>query len=216
MLYSADFPVVEGLYDTTTPYFSSQSDKLGHDPEEAASLLDEAGWALEDDGYRYKDGQKLTLVRPLSAEDAGQVLLQDQLKQVGIDYELRVLVAGELAAATAAGDYDLNSSYMTRADPIVLQTFLDPRFTNGSALSVNTYPEDVLATAEGYFDDGLASADATVRETAYANLQDLFVDENIVFPVAERLWQAATGPSVHGFSWTAEGFALLGDIWITE
>ncbi len=38
------------------------------------------------------------------------------------------------------------------------------------------------------------------------------MDEASAFPLYERVWQAATAPRVKGFRWTAEGFALLGDI----
>lgn len=215
-IYSADYPVVESIYDTTTPFFASQADGLAHDPEGAADLLDEAGWELGDDGYRHKDGERLTLVRNVAAEDAGLVLVQDQLKQVGIDLEIRVLAAGELTTANAAGDYDLHSSYMTRADPIILQSILDPRFTNGSALSTSTYSPEQLDEVEDLFDAGLRTSDEAELAEAYAGLQELFIEEDIAFPLYERLWQAATGPQVHGFAWTAEGFALLGDIWLSE
>lgn len=214
-IYNADFDIVEGPYDQTTPYFSSQADKLAYDPDRAADLLDEAGWELGDDGYRYKDGERLTLVRLLQAESTGEVLVQDQLKQVGIDLELRVLVAGEYNAAQAAGDYDLTSSYMTRADPVILQTILDPRYTD-SAIAVNAYKPEQLETVQDLFDAGLTELDTEARGEIYAELQAYLIDENISFPVYERLWQAATASDVHGFEWTSEGFALLNDIWLSD
>lgn len=214
-IYSSDFDIVEGPYDKTTPYFSSQADKLGFDPDRAADLLEEAGWELDDDGYRYKDGERLKLVRLLQAESTGEVLIQDQLKQVGIDLELRILVAGEYTAAQSAGDYDLTSSYMTRADPIILQTILDPRYTS-SAIATNAYSEEQLAVVQDLFDAGATETDSEARAETYAELQSYLVEENISFPVYERLWQAATAADVHGFEWTSEGFALLNDIWLDE
>lgn len=213
-IYNADFDVVEGPFDTTTPYFSSQADLLGHDPERAGELLEEAGWELADDGYRYKDGERLTLVRLLQAESPGEVLVQDQLKQVGIDLQLRVLVAGEYTTATAAGDYDLTSTYMTRADPVILQTILDPRYS-ASAIAANAYRPDQLERVQELFDAGLTELDAERRAATYAELQAYLIEENLSFPVYERLWQAATAPSVQGFRWTSEGFALLGDVWLS-
>lgn len=211
-IYSADFPVVQGPYDTTTPYFKSQQDKLGYDPEGAARLLDEAGWKLAGDRWRYKDGRRLTLLRPLLAESAGEVLVQDQLRKVGIELKLQILVAGEFWAAAAAGRYDLHFSYMTRADPAVLQTILDPRYTNGSALSVNAYPPATLARAQQLFDAGLQATSSAARAAAYGALQDLLIDDNVAFPIYERLWQAAASGKVQGFQWTSEGFALFNDI----
>ncbi len=214
-VFSADFPAVQGPYDVTTPFFKSQATKLGYDPKGAEALLDEAGWIKGRDGWRVKDGKRLTLIRPLNgAETIGDVLLQDQLRQVGIELKLEVLVAGEFNAFVAGGRYDLHSSYMTRADPVILQTILDPRYTNGSALSVNAYPPEVLPKVEALFDAGLRSHDATARAQAYGDLQDLLIDENVAFPIYERLWQAAASPRVREFKWTSEGFALFNDIWL--
>ncbi|MCX8998193.1 ABC transporter substrate-binding protein [Rhizobiaceae bacterium BDR2-2] len=214
-IFSADFPTVQGPYDVTTPFFKSQADKLGYDPEGAAKLLDEAGWTPGDGGWRYKDGKRLTLVRPLQgAETAGDVLIQDQLRQVGIELKLEVLVAGEYQAFVSAARYDLHSSYMTRADPVVLQTILDPRYTANSALSVNAYPPETLAKAQALFDEGLRNTSREGRAEAYGALQDLLIDDNVAFPIYERLWQAAAQPGVRGFQWTSEGFALLSDIWL--
>lgn len=214
-IYNADFDIVEGPYDKTTPYFSSQADKLGYEPERAVALLDEAGWRLGEDGYRYKNGEKLTLIRLLEGESTGEVLVQDQLKQVGIDLQLKVLVAGEYTTAQAAGDYDLTSSYMTRADPIILQTILDPRYT-ASSIAVNAYTAEQLERVEEFFDEGLTQIDVDARAETYADLQAYLIDENISFPVYERLWQAATASGVHGFRWTSEGFALLNDVWLSD
>lgn len=55
----------------------------------AAKLLEEAGWKEGPDGYRYKDGKKLSLVFMTTAgnktREAVQVYLQSQWKAVGIE-----------------------------------------------------------------------------------------------------------------------------------
>jgi peptide/nickel transport system substrate-binding protein len=211
-IYNKDFPVVASLYDSTTPYFKPLAPKLAYDPQGAAKLLDDAGWKLGADGLRHKDGKPLTLVRNLLAETSGDILVQDQLRHAGIDLKLNILVAGEFTAANAAGHYDLSASYMTRGDPAVLQTFLDPRFTNRSALSANAYAPQTLERAEKLFDAGSLTTDSAQRAKAYGELQDLLIDEGVAFPVYERLWQAATSKRVEGFRWTSEGFALFNDI----
>ncbi len=215
-VFSADFPAVQGLYDTTTPYFKSQAERLAHDPEGAKALLDEAGWIAAPDGWRYKDGARLTISQlQRDVETPGDVLVQDQLRQVGIDLTIDIVVSGEYPAALAAGRYDLANTYMSRADPVVLQTFLDPRYTNNSPLAVNAYPPEVLPTAEALFDAGLSGATDAARRAAYGQLQDLLISENLAFPVYERLWQTALAPNVQNFHWSAEGFALFGDVWLS-
>ena len=211
-IYNGDFPVVASIYDSTTPYFKSVGDRLAYDPEGAARLLDEAGWKPGAEGLRHKDGKPLVLVQNVAAETSGDVLVQDQLRKLGIALKLNILVIGEMTAANAAGHYDLSASYMTRADPAVLQTFLDPRFTNHSALSTNAYAPDTLRKAQALFDAGLQATDAAQRARAYGELQELLIAQGVAFPVYERLWQAATAARVDGFTWTSEGFALFNDI----
>lgn len=64
---------------------------------EAGKLLDEVGWKMGPDGYRYKDGKKLSLAFQTTAGNKGreliQVYLQNQWKQAGIE----VLVKNEPA-----------------------------------------------------------------------------------------------------------------------
>lgn len=212
-VYNAEFPVVDSVYDVTTPYFRSQGAKLAYDPQGAARLLDAAGWSLGPDQYRYKDGKRLTLVYSLAGKETpGDVLIQDQLRKVGIELKLRVQTTAEWAAANAAGNYDLTFTYMTRADPIVLQTILDPRAANSSTLATNSYAPAVLPQAQGLFDAGLTATAPQQRAEAYGQLQDLLIDQGSAIPVYERVWQAATSPRVRNFRWSAEGFAFLNDI----
>ena len=212
-VYNADFPVVTGVYDSTTPYFKAQGDKLAYDAAGAARLLDEAGWVPAADGYRHKDGKRLSLAYNINgSETAGDVLVQDQLRKVGIDLKLNVVTRAEWTAANAQGNYDLTSTYMTRADPIILQTILDPRSANSSTLATNTYEPATLNRATALFDAGITATQTEQRANAYGDLQDLLVDEASAFPIYERVWQAATAARVKNFHWTAEGFAFLGDI----
>jgi len=216
-VYNAEFPVVTGVYDVTTPYFKPQADKLAYDPQGAERLLDAAGWSKGDDGYRHKDGKRLTLRYNLTpAESAGDVLVQDQLRKVGIDLKLNVLTRAEWVAGNASGNYDLTSTYMTRADPIILQTILDPRAASSATLATNTYEPHTLAQAQTLFDSGITATRDEQRAQAYGQLQDLLVDEASAFPLYERVWQAATAPRVKDFRWTAEGFAFLSDIQVAQ
>ena len=212
-VYNAEFPVVQGIFDVTTPFAKSQAAKLGYDPAGAEQLLEQAGWAKGADGYRQKNGKRLSLSYNISpAETAGDVLIQDQLRKVGIELKLSVVTRAEWVANNSAGNYDLTINYMTRADPIILQTILDPRTANSSTVATNTFEPAALEKAKGLFDAGITATQGPQRAAAYGDLQDLLIDESSAFPVYERVWQAATSAKVKNFRWTAEGFALLGDI----
>jgi peptide/nickel transport system substrate-binding protein len=59
------------------------------DRNKAKSLLDQAGWKLGEDGYRYKDGKKLGATINSAADnkinEKVEVYLQGQLKQIGFE-----------------------------------------------------------------------------------------------------------------------------------
>jgi peptide/nickel transport system substrate-binding protein len=78
------------------PWFTKDPKDIvfySYDRKKAGSLLDEAGWKLEGDGYRHKDGKKLSLVFMTTAGDKTrenvQVFLQGQWKSVGIDVQIK-------------------------------------------------------------------------------------------------------------------------------
>ena len=64
-----------------------------YDPKKAADLLEASGWKKVGDGYRYKDGQRLSLVFMTTAQDKTrelvQVYLQEQWKKVGVEIKIK-------------------------------------------------------------------------------------------------------------------------------
>ncbi len=67
-----------------------------YNPKEAARLLDEAGWRLGADGYRYKDGKKLTLeLSTTTRQDRKDqaTIIQKNLKDIGIELSLKFLAS---------------------------------------------------------------------------------------------------------------------------
>lgn len=75
------------------PYYTEAVPKYPYDPKKAASLLEEASWKLGADGYRYKDGVKLSLFLQTTAgnktRELVEVFLQDQWKKVGIEIKIK-------------------------------------------------------------------------------------------------------------------------------
>lgn len=215
-VYSATFPQVRGLLDVSTPFFKSEEGKLTYDPAGAARLLDADGWRTGSDGYRYKDGKRLKLILLLATRATeGDDLLQDQLRHAGIDIELKVGTTGEWLTWLSQGKYDLASLYLTGGDPDILQNFLDPRRVGKNSLAARVYPADIVQRVEKLFDEGAVTAAPEGRARAYGALQDLMISENLAFPLAERLWQVALSPRVHGFSWSGEAAARLTDVSLT-
>jgi len=61
---------------------------IPYDPKKAASILDDNGWKLGSDGYRYKDGKILELTDVQYLYIPEMTIVQDSLKKVGIKMNL--------------------------------------------------------------------------------------------------------------------------------
>ncbi len=76
-------------------------DPLPYDPDKANELLEESGWEMDDDGYRYKDGERLefTLSYPSGnvPRERNAEIIQDMASDVGIAIELDMMEFTTLA-----------------------------------------------------------------------------------------------------------------------
>lgn len=76
-------------------------------PDEAAKLLDEAGWSLGPGGIRYKDGKALTLrLMTWGGDKALGEALQNQWSLIGVKAEVRHGDYSLIEAARQSGDWD--------------------------------------------------------------------------------------------------------------
>lgn len=73
--------------------FNPKLKRYGYDPQQAAALLDAAGWRLGNDGFRYRDGQRLTLLMVSNTGGgtvrAVEVIVQQEWRRVGIDASIK-------------------------------------------------------------------------------------------------------------------------------
>lgn len=97
-----------------------------YDPAMSARLLDEAGWRMGTDGFRYKDGKKLTLLlygfaggrSPKIAEAA-----QGFWRKIGVDLQMQMWDGTIVFSKLAQQDYDMWSvafPYSSTADALRL------------------------------------------------------------------------------------------------
>lgn len=81
------------------------------DPEEAAGLLEEAGWMLAGgDEFRTRDGEtlKVTMIYGGQFELRGAELIQAQLEAVGFDVDIEQLEPGAYTEAREQGRFDID------------------------------------------------------------------------------------------------------------
>ncbi|MDR1386831.1 MAG: ABC transporter substrate-binding protein [Propionibacteriaceae bacterium] len=211
-LYGSGFEIASGLLGPATmPYYVDQSDLIQFDPDQARTVLEEAGWAEGADGIRQRDGQRLT-IRVIVALTEQYELLQAQLKRVGVEFLIEALDTASQAAATDAGDYDFYVWNMTRADPDVIKAIfisgLDGKGQNRSWALPS--PADQYLAAQG------GAADPAQRQADVKAAVDYLVEQNLAIPELTRAWVYAVAPTVQGFAVDGESKLVFYDTWLTD
>lgn len=184
-------------------YDKSLEGTYGNDPAKANALLDEAGWTGRDgDGFRTKDGKRLTIVNYQSkpyVRDQRDVLLQAiqaQVKQnAGIDFDVQVVDSGIADQHRAARDYGTWDNSNTNPDGVDIEYhWLLPDHGGFINLSVATDPElvDWLRKAQ-------QTTDVAERAQHYFALQQFVIAEKAYsLPLYEPEDQIAALASVQG------------------
>ena len=196
-----------------TPGYKNLTDKLTFDPEEAAAILDGAGWAAGADGIREKDGQQLSfdvVYAPLfTGSQAVLELTQQQLRAVGIGLELRQQTPAEQSATQKSGDYDTYYYNSTRAEGDILRTAFSSKFNNLNRRAADTVL-DPLLEAE------LSEADAAKRADLIGQAQDIIVDEGYAIPIFELAQSIGVAGDVQGLGFEASSRLKFYDAWIQQ
>lgn len=105
------YTVKDNFLSSETPYYDPSTEgQLVYDAGTANELLDEAGWTQRDsEGYRTKDGTRLSVVVPTvesATPSALLVQLQGEVKKVGIELQIDQYPQAQLTEIRYAGEYD--------------------------------------------------------------------------------------------------------------
>ncbi|WP_394552655.1 ABC transporter substrate-binding protein [Agromyces sp. MMS24-JH15] len=194
------FAVATSSLAATTPGYADQSDAFAYDPDEAADLLDDAGWTVGDDGIRQKDGQRLSLdlawITNFGPNQTSLELIQQQLKEVGVEVNLVGGAVPEFLKLQEAGDFDLSWQNLSRADGDVLRTSYSVAATNRLHLDD---PE-----LEELLQEQAATADPAARDEVLADAQARLAEQVHQVPVHELTSILGTQETVHGVSLGAD------------
>ena len=212
---SLGLPATSVISPTTWAYDEGAASLYSYDPEEAARLLEEAGWVDSDgDGLREKDGEKLTIDWPDNPawSEAFNELLIGYLTNVGFDVQYRSMDDGAAYEELLAGNYTLVYMYWTRPDPTPLRYLFHSENTNGGGAWTNFVNEDLDAALA----DGDTNTDENARKQDYITAQNIIMENALVLPMFTVNTSYLTAPTVQGFSFDLEGYPFLYDISIAQ
>jgi peptide/nickel transport system substrate-binding protein len=214
-----------GVSQTTPGYSQAAADWYDYDPEKANALLDEAGWTeVDSEGFRTKDGERLTVVLPYGAGSIinadGAAILQgvkEQASQVGFDVELIPVPLSELfsGAYSTAEERDINVGYWTAVTAGILYINWRPSTPEAPNYSNSAfYNDDVLAQL---IRDANSAADIDEQNALYIEAQDYIAERALSIGLYDRLSTLAVDTSLKGV-WQehAQGGPTFYDAYLTE
>lgn len=213
------------LLSSVEPLGYSDESLFGTDAAKANELLDEAGWTERDaEGYRVKDGKRLSLDFPVStnqsvpAEQSLFEQFQAQAKAVGFEVKIQLLDLSSWYGALAKHEYDLVSAPYTKVGPSVLRILYHSNstvpapsgyFANNAQVK-NEKLDGILAEAEQTNDEAL-------RVSLYEQAQKLVLEGYYVLPLYDQQNHFLYGKNVHGVgATTAVSSPIYYDTFVTE
>lgn len=177
--------------------YVDHNDRYPFDPAAAATLLDEAGWVLGEDGIRSKDGQPLalTLLNIAGESERLQIvqLAQAMWKEIGVDVEISQVDAPTFVDAMTTQNYQFAYGWW------------------GFSVDPSGYNDRWLSTSAGHwlnYDnpevdqlllDALQTADPEARKALYAQFQEQVVEDATNIYVYNRVNFDAVKPRLQGF-----------------
>ena len=194
---------------SSTPGYADESAQLGFDTAKAAAGLDAAGWARGPDGIRTRNGTRLSIevvwAANAAANKATLELIQQQVKKVGIDLQLKEIPISDVAQTLLSGDFVAAWGNITRADPDILRS-------NYSSIGPNYYrfgpgPLDQLLTEQA------AGPDEEKRAALVAQAQQLLVQDHLTVPVVELTTTLGEAANTHDIGFDASARIYLHDAW---
>lgn len=160
--------------------FADMVEGVPYDPDEAARLLDEAGWLREGDSVRMRDGQPLKVTIIYSRADLTTAeFAQAMLRQVGFDAEVLQLDAGAYRDRLDTGDYDIDISIPNQndANPAFLMALR--WYSKASGLNAQIISPGPDTQFEALIDAILAESDATELRRLSAEAMHELVDVEV-------------------------------------
>ncbi|MBO4206776.1 ABC transporter substrate-binding protein [Micromonospora echinofusca] len=181
------FPAT-GSLTAANPFHLPQPEALKYDPERSRTLLDQAGWQVGADGIRTRNGKRLTITASFVGNPDNQTFLeviQQQVREVGIDFALRPLSTGEFDTALVAGDYDVHRWSGALVDGDVLRILFSTKTLNKSRLAPGNDLDALLQRQ-------VAIGDPAERRTVLDEIQRVLVERAYQIPVFDmvNLWGA--------------------------
>ena len=175
-----------------------------YSPRRAAAELDDGGYRLGSDGFRYRDGRRLSVViLGISGSNTGakfDAILQASLKAVGIDATIKTQpydLIFDLNGAIRQGNYNVTSySYAVNYDPASLDDDGCDQFAPKGG-NVDRYCDPVVDRLER---QALITSSKLLRKRLYAEIERRRMAALASFPIGFMDRVGVLNSDLHGYT----------------
>ncbi len=213
-LFNGKQPVADNNVNPLDKVHNPDIKKYSYDIKKSAELFDKNGWKLNDDGFRYKDGKKLSVQQMTTAGDKTRELIQQAIqsdwKKIGvesiIDNEPARVFFGE---TTRKRKYKDTAMYAWLSSPknipkTTLHSDMIPSEKNNFAgQNYVGYKNDKL---DKILDDLETVCEPKANQELWNNLQDIYSEELPALPLYFRAdsyiipkWLKGVRPTGHQY-----------------
>ncbi len=213
--------VLEGVGEPATSLFpptmfwgNKKIQPFSYNPEKAKTMLSDAGWTdSNNDGILDKDGEKFSISLVTYTERAElppmAEIIQDQLKKIGIDVEVKAVDIDTSENLKNSGDFDMylgGRSLLNAPDPdwiLMADYHSSGSFNNGYGPYhwKNEELDDLLTQAREL-------TDSAARKEIYDKVQQIINDEAPVSVLSYYVNQDVTSKNVKGYRMHPTEFAF--------
>nr|WP_233901716.1 ABC transporter substrate-binding protein [Paenibacillus polymyxa] len=205
-------PLTPGIFG----YDKSLKNGLQPDLNKANQLLDELGWVKGTDGFRAKDGQRLTLHYVDGTPNREKrndiaAIIQQQLKKIGVD--VKIEITKDIATVVYTnGNYDFYGNSQVNVDPNALYAFYHTAAPNQRP----TLPNFSNPEVDKLLEQGAIEKDDAKREEIYKKVQQLIRDQAVIIPIYVFPYTVGAAKSVQGLKFDLVGYPLFNDVRIQK
>lgn len=201
---TSSYGVANSVLGSTTLGYTNLSSLLAPNVAKAESILGADGWKVGSNGIREKDGKELSLSVLYFYDPNVIQVLQQQLRVIGVNLELKLVTAAEYEAERPAGNYDFAMVALAHQDPDVLRSDFSTTTGNNYAFLSTSDPD--VATFDQIEQQQLETSDLSLRLQDAAEGQKILIENDYFYPLAQLAQVTGVSDKLTGVLYSAAGY----------
>lgn len=207
-------PMVGALPSSYEWYWEGADNYYPYDLDKANQLLEDSGYLLKEDGYRYKDGKKLEFNIAFYGEDEQMIanLFQAQMKKIGVHVNVDLSHYNDFWDYINTNEFDtlIMALYLNSPEDMLYEYMSSNNLPHPNRQSFSDPATDKL------LNEAKVTMDPVKRQELYDKIQEKALETAMWIPLYNRNGYIVYNTSIKGFKSHAtlvEGIPKLLDVY---